>query len=145
MRLLIPLALVVLMSPLGGCSVFMALDGQETPDLSVVALGASRGTVELEMGEPKTVVTAPAGGTVATYEYTVGNEPSMLRAFAHGTFDMLTWGLWEIAGVAIESAVDDKDYEVAVTYDMQGHVVSVSDRPTAWREEEQALIANAEE
>lgn len=64
----------------GGCSVYMAAAGDEEPNLSNVHRGATRGEIEMALGQPKSLSTQANGDTVATYEYTVGNEPSTGRA-----------------------------------------------------------------
>jgi hypothetical protein len=57
----------------------------------------------------------PDGRHYAVYEYQTGNEPSTGRAVAHGTMDVITFGLWEIIGTPIEGFSGDT-YRLAVTY-----------------------------
>ena len=105
-RLLGVLLLVPFLSGLGGCSVAMALSSEKTPDLTVLTAGADRVEIEEALGEPIRV--EPIAGTdevIVTYEYTEGKKADPLRALAHGFFDALTLGLWELAGVPIEMAV----------------------------------------
>ena len=61
------------------------------------------------------------------YEYEIGYEPSGGRAVAHGVMDVLTLGLWEIAGTPIE-AVQGEKYEATLTYDEQDRVTDIKTR-----------------
>jgi len=147
MRVLLPLVvlLVLAFNPLGGCSVFMALEGTEASDMSVLEIGAPRDAVEMEFGEPVTETGEEGATTTATYLYSTDSEGSVLRACAHGLLDFLTFGIWEIAGITIESVVDDSvKREVLVMYDVSGSVIAVEpfapDLPT--REERYALVGS---
>jgi hypothetical protein len=59
---------------------------------------------------------------VDIYEYEVGSEPSAGRAVAHGVMDVLTLGIWEIAGTPIEK------YQATVVYDDQDRVAEIKTR-----------------
>jgi hypothetical protein len=63
------------------------------------------------------------------YEYEIGNEPSAGRAVAHGFADVLTLGLWEIAGTPIE-AVQGETYEATVMHDEPDRVAAIKTRKT---------------
>ncbi len=108
-----------------GCSVGMALSGKKNPDLSVARVGATRGEVELQLGPPVKTVTLDDSKRLDQYEYEIGNEPSAGRAIGHGVLDVLTIGLWEIAGTPIE-AVQGEKYSISITYDKADVVVSVN-------------------
>ena len=96
MRVLLALALCGVALGSSGCSVYMAAAGDEEPNLSNIRKGASRGEIELALGQPVSLATQKDGGTVATYEYILGNEPSAGRAVGHAVMDLLTLGGWEI-------------------------------------------------
>ena len=83
---------------LSGCSVGMALSGDENPDLGAIKVGSTRGEVEMHLGSPVRSSSGENGTRTDIYEYEIGNEPSAGRAVAHGFADVLTLGLWEIAG-----------------------------------------------
>lgn len=85
-----------------GCSVGMALSGKEDPTLSVIRTGASRGEIELQLGEPVVVVREDNGNYRCLYEFSQGKNPSAGRAIAHGVMDVLTMGIWEAVGTPIE-------------------------------------------
>lgn len=111
-------------SLLTGCSVGMALSGDENPELSVIKVGATRGEVELQLGEPIETQTVEGGGRIDTYEYEIGNEPSAGRAVAHGVADVLTLGIWELVGTPIE-AVQGTTYHAKITYDEDDKVTHI--------------------
>ena len=110
-------ALVLLAVALGlsGCSVGMAMHGKETPNLSAVKVGSTRGEVELILGAPVQSATTETGTRLDTYEYEVGNDPSAGRAIGHGVMDVLTLGLWEVVGTPIEGFQGTK-YRVQLEY-----------------------------
>jgi hypothetical protein len=112
---------------LAGCSVGMALSGDKNPDIGAVRVGSTRGEAEMHLGSPVRT-NAGAGNTrIDVYEYEIGNEPSAGRAVAHGVMDVLTLGIWEVAGTPIE-AVQGEKYEAIVTYDEQDRVAEVRTR-----------------
>lgn len=118
---------VIALALLAGCSVGMALSGSNDPDIGSIRVGSTRGEVEMQLGSP--VRTNAAEGMTRTdiYEYEIGNEPSPGRAVAHGVMDVLTWGIWEIAGTPIEAFQGEK-YEAIVTYDEQDRVANIKTR-----------------
>ena len=108
---------------MAGCSVGMAMSGKKEPQLGVVRTGATRGEVELQLGHP-VEAHEENGRRVDIYEYEIGNEPSAGRAIGHGVMDVLTLGLWEVAGTPIEGMQGEK-MRLAVTYDDQDIVTHV--------------------
>jgi hypothetical protein len=115
---------MVLLGSLSACSVGMALSGNENPDLGAIKVGASRGEVEMHLGNPKNSTTLEDGRRVDTYEYEIGNEPSAARAIGHGAMDVVTLGLWEVIGTPIEG-VQGERYDAAITYDRDDKVVDL--------------------
>ena len=138
MRYLIAIICLPMAVMLSGCSVGMALSGEEDPDLSVLRVGASRGEVELQLGRPAAEILADDGHTYATYAYSLGNQPSAGRAVAHGIMDVLTLGLWEVVGTPVEAAAGkENEHAVVVVYDRNGMVVGVNQ---AVRREEESEV-----
>ncbi len=134
-RLFLALALLVL--PLQACvgpippwnvsAGSMALEGKKTPDLDAIGIGATRDEVEFALGNPlsnKAASNRDDGMSVYIYEYEVGNEPSNLRAVAHITMSILTFGLWEITGTRIESR--GERYHLSITYGQDDRVTAIS-------------------
>lgn len=118
------LALALVAGSLSGCSVGMALSGDETPDLSVVKIGAVRDDVELQLGAPYKVTERQDGGREAAYRFEVGNDPDAIRAIGHGALDVASLGLWELVGTPIEASTG-KEREISVTYDDLGTVKKI--------------------
>lgn len=116
-------AVVILCLFMTGCSVGMAMSGKKEPELGVVRAGATRGEVELQLGHP-VEAREENGHRVDIYEYEIGNEPSAGRAIGHGVMDVLTLGLWEVAGTPIEGMQGEKK-RLAITYDAQDIVTHV--------------------
>ena len=108
---------------MAGCSVGMAMSGKKEPQLGAVRAGATRGEVELQLGHP-VEAREENGHRVDIYEYEIGNEPSAGRAIGHGVMDVLTLGLWEVAGTPIEGMQGEKK-RLAITYDEQDVVTHV--------------------
>jgi hypothetical protein len=125
-RLCLLSAMVVALS---GCSVGMALSGDENPDLGAIKVGSTRGEVEMHLGSPVRSSSGENGTRTDIYEYGVGNEPSAGRAVAHGFADVLTLGLWEVAGTPIEAG-QGETYEATVTYDERDRVAGIKTRRT---------------
>lgn len=75
------LAMTLVAGSLTGCSVGMALSGDETPDLSVIKIGALRDEVELQLGQPYKMTELPGGVQEAAYKFDVGNGSQ--RAKSH--------------------------------------------------------------
>jgi hypothetical protein len=89
--------------------------------LSVLRVGAERSQVEAALFTPESEVSLPDGRTQSTYFFEVGNEPSAGRAAVHGVMDILTFGIWELAGTPIEATQGD-DMQVVVIYDAASKV-----------------------
>jgi hypothetical protein len=87
-----------------GCSVGMALSGNEQRDTSVFYNGAERSFVIAKVGLPDAEVQDKDGNWIDTYLIVQGNKPSAGRAIGHGAMDVLTLGLWEVFGTPIEAA-----------------------------------------
>ena len=109
---------------LSGCSVGMALSGKQDPDLGAIRVGASRGEVELQLGPPIQSASLDQGLRADVYAYEIGNEPSAGRAIGHGVLDVLTLGLWEVAGTPIEG-VQGETYHATITYDRDDKVANI--------------------
>lgn len=110
-----------------GCSVGMAMSGHRQPELSVIRTGASRGEVELQLGQPVEILESN-GMRIDVYEYELGNEKSAGRAVGHAVMDVLTLGLWEIAGTPIEGFQGEKR-RLMITYDENDIVTKIGSAP----------------
>jgi hypothetical protein len=110
---------------LTGCSVGMAMSGKEPPNLSGFGIGSPRGQVELHMGQPTASTTMPDGSRIDTYTYELGNAPSPGRAAGYAVLDVLTLGLWELAGTPIE-AFQGETRQLLVTYGADDRVLAMN-------------------
>jgi hypothetical protein len=124
-RASIAVCLMAVLFSSSGCAVYMAAAGDEEPNISNVRRGASRGEIEMALGQPKSLVTDPNGQLAATYEYTVGNQPSTGRAIGHAVLDVLTLGGWELIGTPIEAFNQGDKVKVTVHYDDAGNATEI--------------------
>lgn len=116
------LSLLILLLSFSACSVVLALQGKDEPDISVLEIGATRQQIELQLGSPVSSQKNEYGGTTDTYEYVMGDEPSPGRALAHGAMDVLTLAIWEVIGTPIELAHGEKRL-VEVEYDQNDYAM----------------------
>ena len=99
-----------------GCSVGMALSGNEQKDTSVFYEGAERSFVHAKVGLPEMAVQDKDGNWIDTYYIVKGNDPSAGRAIGHGVMDVLTLGLWEVIGTPIELAAGSEQHDRYIIY-----------------------------
>src|SRR3990172_96958 len=123
-RMAVSAVVVWLSLGLAGCSVGMALSGKPDPSLGAIRAGSPRGEVELQLGGPISSVTHADGKRTDMYEYELGNEPSTGRAIAWGILDVLTIGLWELAGTPIE-ALQGTKHRITIAYGPDDRVISI--------------------
>lgn len=109
-----------------GCSVYMAAKQPTLKDMSVFGIGTKRDIILAELGNP----VASGKDNDAKYDifsfiqgYTAGSKAG--RAFLHGTFDVLTLGLWEVLGTPIESVASGDKVKLKVIYDSNDCVKEV--------------------
>lgn len=105
----------------------MATQGSHKPDLSALDERAKRNRIETALGQPIKTQREEDGYRIDTYRYEIGNEPSAGRAAGHAALDVLTLGIWELAGTPIEAS-QGTEYEAIVTYDEQDRVVDFRTR-----------------
>ncbi len=127
-RWLVIVVAFVVMCQVSGCSVMMAMSGEQEPDLGAVRVGATRGEVELQLGKADSITTLDDGRRLDKYKYQLGNEPSAARAIGHGAMDVLTLGLWELIGTPIEG-FQGENCEITVCYDENDVVVAINRVP----------------
>ena len=123
-RLAVSAAAFCALSALTGCSIGMALSGNEEPDLGAFGVGSTRGEVELHLGSPVSSASNPDGARTDVYEYELGNEPSAGRAIGHGIMDVMTLGIWEVIGTPIEGVQGEKR-RITITYGTDDRVLAI--------------------
>lgn len=110
----------------GGCSVFMAANQPDKKDLGLLTMGTPRNTILQEFGQPLSSRLAGMN-RVDLFTFTQGysKEAKVGRAFAHGTLDVATSGVWEIAGTPTEALFSGKKLSYEVTYDRNDRIQRV--------------------
>jgi len=111
--------LIVLLGVAGSaCSVAMAAKQPSKKDVGLLTPGMPRNLVLAELGQP--VATDFSGGNrVEVYSFVQGYSKGarVSRTIAHGTADVLTLGLWEVAGTPTEAIFNGTRVAYEVTYD----------------------------
>lgn len=95
---------------LNGCSAVMAAKGTKPTDITAIKKGDDSGTVAAKLGQAPVKKYKQGKYDYEVYEVLKGEAPSAGRAIAHGAMDVLTLGLWEVAGTPIEMNAKDKTY-----------------------------------
>ncbi|MGB7292298.1 MAG: hypothetical protein WBD99_09015 [Thermodesulfobacteriota bacterium] len=116
MRRLKIVGVILLVILCSGCSVGMALSGNEQKDTSVFYNGAERSFVIAKVGMPDAEMRDKDGNWVDTYLIVKGNDPSAGRAIGHGVMDVLTLGLWEVIGTPVEAVAGKEETGRFVIY-----------------------------
>lgn len=109
-----------------GCSVYMAASQPPKKNLAVLRPGTPRSEVLAELGKPSSsrlVNLRRRDWFLFTQGYS--KEARVGRAFAHGTIDIATLGLWELAGTPAEVILSGKRMSFEVRYDDFDNVISV--------------------
>lgn len=110
-----------------GCAVVKATRQPDKKDLGILNPGVPRTHVIAELGAP--VWTEERGGiTTDIFSFKQGYSKPVKagRAFAHGAADVVTFGLWEVVGVPVETLADGTQVQLEVRYDPNRLVESVT-------------------
>jgi PBP1b-binding outer membrane lipoprotein LpoB len=113
---------------LNGCSAMMAMNGEKEPNLAVVNKGSSKAVVEGELNLPLHTEFLENGNIVSTYQYTIGNEPSVGKAIVYVLLDLGTCFLSEIVTMPIELGLDSKGQvrQIKIEYTKDGEILKIS-------------------
>ena len=84
-----------------GCSVLMALDGNDPLDYSLFKTGTPRKHVMARYGAPVSSETKGVR-TLDTYEFEAGDEAAPERIGVHMMADIMTFGAWELIATPYE-------------------------------------------
>jgi hypothetical protein len=111
-------ALLAFLGWMNGCSVYMAARQPDQKNLHVLDKGTPRSYVISELGAP-TYTKNEDGKSCDVLSFTQGYSKGAKvgRAVFHGAADILTFGLWEVAGTPIEAVADGTPIKVEVYYD----------------------------
>jgi hypothetical protein len=112
------IALLAMFGWTGGCSVYMAAKQPDQKNLHVLDKGTPKSHVISELGPP--IYSKNEDGKSCDVHsfvqgYTTGAKVG--RAVFHGAADVLTLGLWEVAGTPIEAVADGTPIKVEIYYD----------------------------
>lgn len=107
-----------------GCSVAMALNGNEPPNFDAFEVGSKRKQVEIQLGQPTDTQILENGHTQNSYEFEIGDPPNGHRAVMNFYIDVVTIGIWELPGTIIEAMLGE-DKETVVIYDRDERVVQI--------------------
>jgi len=121
------LATTVIISLITGCSVYMAANQAQRKDVNVLDRGTFRNTVIAELGAPAyTEVKEGKKCDVFSFVQGYSKGAKVGRTVFHGAADVLTFGLWEVAGTPIEAIADGTEVKVEVFYDANDTVDRVN-------------------
>ena len=123
MKTLLPIILVgtILLS---GCSVFMAAK-KEGVSIDELSQCRTRSCVISKGAVPTKTEKNEQGDTIEAYTVQE-RKGSTARAVMHGVLDVLTLGIWEVAGTPIEGAMGGKkNYSIRIIYDKDENVKKV--------------------
>ncbi len=113
-------------SLLTGCSVGMAMSGEEQKDTSILFPGSPRAVVIAKLGPPETSTKSDDGSYTDSYLIVKGNAPSTGRAVAHGALDVVTLGLWEVVGTPMEMGAGKEDASrIIIYYDIEDKIKDI--------------------
>jgi hypothetical protein len=110
-----------------GCAAFKASQQPDRKDLSVLKPGTPRTHVIAELGAPIWSKEHPNGSTTDIFAFKQGYSKGAKtgRVLFHSAADVVTGGLWEVAGIPIETVADGADVKVVVTSEANGYVAQV--------------------
>ena len=110
---------------LQGCSAMMALSGSQNPDFHVVTKGNTKAVIESQPITPISTETLANGHTIVKYNYTIGKEPSAVRALVYVLLDSMTLFISELFTMPAEIGRTGVDKNIFVEYNAQGEAIRV--------------------
>ena len=109
-----------------GCSIIHAAKLPPKRNMDVLCAGTPRTNVVAELGTPVSSESHNGSRTdVFTFKQGYSKPVKAGRMVAHGTADILTYGLWELVGTPSELYFDGTDVQLSVNYDDNENVSSV--------------------
>ncbi len=118
---------LVLIVVLTGCSAYRASEQPDKKNLSVLTIGTPRAIVIGELGQPASSDILD-GKRKDVFSFVQGYSKGAKtgRAFGHAAMDVATLGVWEIAGMPIESSYSGDKMAIQVTYDDKDKVTQAT-------------------
>ena len=121
-------AALLVLSVLGaaGCSPVMAAHQPSRKDVDLLSPGIPRNMVLAELGQPVATETR-SGKRVEVFSFVQGYRKGVRvgRTIGHATADVLTLGLWEVAGTPTEATLNGHRVAYEVTYDTSDRIEHV--------------------
>jgi hypothetical protein len=116
-----------LLAGTSGCAAFKASQQPDRKNLSVLKPGTPRSHVIAELGAPIWSERNPDGSTTDVFAFKQGYSKGAKtgRVLFHGAADVVTGGLWEVAGIPIETAANGSDVKLVVTSEANGYVAKI--------------------
>lgn len=109
-----------------GCAVMMAAKAPGKKDMGVLTPGVSRSQVVAELGPPVQSRTYGWGAKdVFSFKQGYTMPTKVSRSIVHGAADVMTLGLWEVAGTPLEGSLQGEDVRAEVAYDANDMVQRV--------------------
>lgn len=129
MKLGVVFSLLLTCAVLSGCSVAMSANRSAYKgDPSVIHVGAERGVIESALGPPNLTADISEGKTKVIYALDLNAHKKLTRNAAvvgHVAADILTFGLWEIAGTPLEVSAQSKFTNYIIIYGSDNKVQSL--------------------
>lgn len=127
MKFVLTLALVVAVTVVSGCGVYMAAKQPDKKNVDLFKVGTPRGMLLAEFGLP-VVAEERDGRKYEIYKFVDGYGAGAKagRAVFHGAADILTLGLWEIVATPTEGAFSGDEMAFRVRYDNDDRVDEVA-------------------
>lgn len=113
---------------LSGCSVFMAASRSTYKDTGILQIGVDRIVVLKELGPPDASMRLENRGYKDIYKIDPGAHRAGSKGAAvagHLLADILTLGLWEVAGTPLELAAQDKPVTFLLKYNAEGKLAEM--------------------
>jgi len=126
MHALRTLLLLLLALTATACSPVMAAHQPSRKDVELLSPGIPRNMLLAELGQPVTSETQN-GKRVEVFSFVQGYRSGVKvgRTIGHATADVLTLGLWEVAGTPTEAALNGHREAYQVTYDTNDRIEQV--------------------
>lgn len=123
---IILISLVVFLSALTGCSVYMAAKQPSAKKITLFQPGTSRNILLGEFGPP-IVSEDREGRKVEIFRFVQGYSTGIKtgRVIFHSVADVFTLGLWEVVGTPTETIFSGSEMAFQVSYDDDDHVEEV--------------------
>jgi hypothetical protein len=126
-RSIVPAALLAITAfGAGACSPVLAAKQPSRKDVDLLSPGIPRNVLVAELGPPVSTETKD-GKRVEIFSFVQGYRKGVRvgRTIGHGVADVMTLGLWELAGTPTEATLNGHRMAYEVTYDAGDRIEQV--------------------